>query len=72
MAVTVEEKLTHATQHIERASESLHAVSTTTPGALDLLIAVGYLADAIKALDDEVRWNYQHRPVLTPPYEVVR
>ncbi len=54
MAVTIADKLEAAKSHVVKAQEALLAVSTTTPGALDLLYAVGYLIDAIRDLDRDM------------------
>ena len=51
MAVTIADKLAAANIHAAKAQAALQAVSVTTPGALDLLYAVGYLIDAIRDLD---------------------
>jgi len=54
MAVTIADKLEAARAHAVKAQRAIMAARTTTPGALDLLYAVGYLIDAIRDLDRDM------------------
>lgn len=69
MAVTVAEKLAVATHHLDRALDGLHEGVVSPQTVREVVYAVGYLHDAIRALPAELLEatdrKYQWCPVLT-------